>query len=139
MFNFKNDPNWSFFEPARFIIAGIISSSSSLVTIFILVSCFNLWPVWGTIMANIVSGLIGFTLHKIWTFGNKSPQVLRQAFFYFFLIILNLFVSALAMYILNDILHIWYFFDQILIILVMATFNYLFDRTFIFVRVVATH
>ena len=51
-------------EPVKFIIAGSISSVSALITIFILVSGFHLWPVLGTILASGVSGAVGFNLHK---------------------------------------------------------------------------
>ncbi|MFA6253928.1 MAG: GtrA family protein [Candidatus Paceibacterota bacterium] len=135
MFNFKNDPDWSIFEPIKFLIAGSISSASSLLTIFVLVSGLGLWPVWGTIGASLISGTIGFTLHKIWTFKDQSPRWLKQAFFYFSITSLNLVVSALAMYILNDQLHIWYLLDQVIILAGLAIANYLIYRTFIFSKI----
>jgi len=132
MLNFIDDPAWSIFEPLKFLIAGSISSVSSLLTTFILVSGFGLWPVWGTIGASLISGSIGFTLHKTWTFKDHSPHWFKQAIFYFSLIGVNLAISAMAMYLLNDRLHIWYLLDQMVIIASLAITNYFIYRTFLF-------
>ena len=119
-------------EPVKFIIAGSISSVSALITIFILVSGFHLWPVLGTILASGVSGAVGFNLHKHWTFRNKSPRWRKQAIFFLGLILGNLSASAGLMYLLNDILGLWYFLAQVLIILSLATVNFLLNKFIIF-------
>lgn len=119
-------------EPVKFVITGSISSLSALVTIFILVEGFNFWPVLGSVLSNVVSGVVGFTLHKHWTFQNKSPAWRKQAFFFLGLVAGNLVVSAGLMYLLNDILGIWYFLDQILIIFSLATVNFFINKLIIF-------
>ena len=132
MIDFKNTNTWPIWRPVKFLIVGSTSAGVSLLTIFILVGGLGIWPVWGTIGASLTSGTVGFIFHKIWTFNNKSPEWLRQAVFYFSLVGLNLIVSTVAMYILNDIFHIFYFLDQIVILLGLAIFNYFINRTFIF-------
>lgn len=119
-------------RPVKFIITGSISSVSGLLTIFILVDGFGFWPVWGTVWANVVSGLIGFLLHKHWTFGNKSEAWHWQAVFYFGLVLLNLVASAGLMYVLNELLGVWYLLAQVLIIFGMTTFNFFFDKLVVF-------
>lgn len=119
-------------RPLRFVITGSISSVSGLLTIFILVDGFGFWPVWGTVWANVVSGLIGFWLHKHWTFGNKSEAWHWQAVFYFGLVLLNLAASAGLMYVLNELLGVWYLLAQVLIIFGMTTFNFFFNKIVVF-------
>lgn len=119
-------------RPLRFAITGSISSISGLLTIFILVDGFGFWPVWGSVWANVVSGWIGFWLHKHWTFSNKSEAWHWQAVFYLGLVLFNLAASAGLMYVLNEMLGIWYLLAQVLIIFGMMTFNFFFNKVVIF-------
>jgi putative flippase GtrA len=125
-------------EPFRFVVTGATSSISGLLTIFVMVDGFHLWPVQGTVAANIVSGVVGFVMHKLWTFRNRSNSWRRQAAGYLGLVLTNLVVSATMMYILNDLLGIWYLLAQVLIILGMMFFNFFVNKLIIFRKKTAT-
>lgn len=134
--NISLRPRSKVFSPEvfKFVITGTISSLAALFTIFIAVDGVGLKPVPGSVVANIASGTTGFLLNKHWTFSNKSNQWHRQAVFYGCLVVGNVAAAAFLMHILNSILHIWYLLAQVLIILIMMSINFLFNRFVIFRR-----
>ena len=119
-------------EVYKFLVTGVTSSTSALVTIFLMVDGLGLRPVPGSMIANLVSGAVGFLLNKHWTFSNRSREWHRQALAYGGLVMINLLLSGLFMHFLNGYLKIWYFLAQVLIILGLVTFNFLVNKLFIF-------
>ena len=79
-----------------------------------------------TIIAFIVSFFLTFSLQKFWTFKNyDSHQLSRQLLFFTMQVICNVLISTPAIYLLVELLNMWYIHAQIFVLGTLAVINFI--------------
>lgn len=126
--------NWHHFKQiARFVISGGIAAAVNLTVLYILTDWLGIWYLFSTILAYVVSFLIGFFLQKFWTFENDKKDVLyAQMALYLFLVLFNLVINIVLMYVLVDLLGLWYMLAQFLIIGLIAAWDFMAYKFLVF-------
>lgn len=122
-----------YFKIIRYLIAGGTATAVSLGTLFICVHYLGMWYLIAAVIAFVFGVTTSYILQKFWTFRNYSKENMHKqfsAFFVFALIMLG--VNTLLMYILVDIVGIWYMLAQAISAAVTAVINYLCFNRYIF-------
>lgn len=129
---FLDTHNESINRVSKFIISGAIGVSVNL-------SIFHLLVVWGvsyllgSILALLISIIIGFILQKYWTFENQHyNEIYYQFILYLLLALSNLFINTLVVYFLIDKLHVFYLLAQLVSAAIVAFYSFFIYRLFIF-------
>lgn len=99
----------------RYIFSGGISALITLCTLYLLHDLSNVHYLLASIAAYCLGVIISFTLQKRLTFqDNNNQKIGLQGFLYTTLLLFNLGVNIFIMYILVDLLHIWYLMSQVI-------------------------
>jgi len=117
----------------KFFLAGCFVGLNDLIFLFIFHGLFKIGIVVATSLAFILSFAVSFTLQKFWTFRNYNQN---KAFHQIILYFLNAFVGlsfngALMHYFVNKI-YIFYIFSQIIVNLMIGTYNFFVYKFIIF-------
>ena len=126
--------NWHHFKQiTRYIISGGTAAAFNLGILYLLTNYLAVWYLSSAVLAYIISFFISFFLQKLWTFrDNSTERIHKQLAIYFMIALFGLGFNTLLMYCLVDILHIWYMLAQVIIGFILAFFNFLFYRSFVF-------
>lgn len=117
----------------KFIIAGGTATFTDLVFLYFFHSLCNIQVVISATLAFLIAFFVSFFLQKFWTFGDKSKEkIKKQMAIYFIVGLTNTGVNAEAMYLLVVKEHVWYLLAQILISALIACYNFLVYKYFIF-------
>ena len=123
------------FQKIRFLISGGTAAVVDIVFLYFFTDICQWWYVISTIVAFIIAFVISFSLQKYWTFDDKNHENIHyQLFWYLLISVINLILNTLLVYILVDLVHIWYIFSQILVAGFIAINNYFVYKHFIFKR-----
>lgn len=118
----------------KFLFAGGSATLVQLIALYLFTDVFGIWYVGSAVLAFIVAVLISFSSHKWWTFRDFHwGAVNRQFLLYLTIQIFNLIVNIALIYVLVEILDIWYLLSQALISLVLAAMSFLIYKHKIFV------
>ena len=99
----------------RYLTAGGTSAVVDLGLLYIFTDIFDIHYLISAVIAFLASFAVSFALQKFWTFQDHSVEhVHRQATVYFIVAAVNLLLNTILMYVLVDIVHVWYIFSQIL-------------------------
>lgn len=117
----------------KFFLAGCFAGTANLVFLALFYDLLN-WPiVLSTSLAFIASFLVSFSMQKLWTFRDFSQ---RKAIKQFGLYIVNAFVTlninGFLMHLLVDEYRVWYLFSQIVVNVVIGTYNFFIYRFIVF-------
>lgn len=119
----------------RYLVSGIVAASTNIGLLYVFTDLFKLWYLHASIIAFTSSVLISFTLQKFWTFNDRNiKNTHRQFINYIVVAILGVVMNTVAMYLLVDLFDIWYILAQILTGILIAIFNFLMYKFFIFNR-----
>ncbi len=117
----------------RYILAGGIATGSNLLILFICVNYFHLWYLTGAIIAFCGGVIISYILQKFFTFKNYSRKDIHKQFITFFVFaLIMLGFNTLLMYVLVDIIGLWYMLAQFISSLGIAFINYIYFNKVIF-------
>lgn len=92
------------------------------------------WPSWTAVNSAFAGAvLVNFSLQKFWVFSERASNSIHQQLIKFYLIALvNFITNAVLMYIMINILNIWYLMAQVLVTGLLAMFNFMAYKLFIF-------
>lgn len=117
----------------KFLIAGTISAGTDLFLLWLFVSVFGMHYLPGSVLAFIMAFFVSFGLHKFWTFRDSNRQQIgRQMTKYMLASLMSLLMNSVLMYVLVDLLHIWYLLSQTLAMLLIASVNFFVYNILIF-------
>lgn len=117
----------------RYVISGGTSAAINLATLSLLYYVFNIYYIFASIVAFIVSFFISLVLHKFWTFEDKSTHgVHKQAGKYLISSILGLIINTTILYICVDLVHMYVFLGQIIAGVLTASVTFFISRDHIF-------
>ena len=121
------------FKIIRYLFAGGVSTGSNLFILFILVNYFELWYLTSGTISFCSAVIITYLLNKLFVFNNYSKENIHKQFTLFFIFqLIMLGVNTLLMYILVDMVGLWYMFAQAISSLTTAIINYIFFNKIVF-------
>lgn len=110
----------------RYIFSGLIASLAMLVSLVFFREVLGIWYLYASTMSFIIGFTTSFILQKIWTFKNRSKSNVHKQFALFLIVsLINLGINGLGMFVLVDIVGVWYFFSQILVTTFIAVSSFL--------------
>jgi len=119
----------------RYIVAGGIGALINIGVLFILVDVLGMWYLISAILSFIASLIVTFFLQKFWAFKDSSivkKHVRKQAILYIISSTSFLFINILILYVLVDVLDVWYLLAQFLSLGIVATGSFLFNKSVTF-------
>ncbi|MEK7642537.1 MAG: glycosyltransferase [Patescibacteria group bacterium] len=117
----------------RYLVAGIIAASTNIGLLYIFTDIFKIWYLYSSLLSFVIAVVLSFILQKFWTFNDRETEKVHHQFGRFLgVAILGIGINTVCMYILVDILSIWYIFAQIITGAIIAIFNFLMYKFFIF-------
>jgi glycosyltransferase involved in cell wall biosynthesis/putative flippase GtrA len=119
----------------RYIISGGTATMADLILLYLFTDVFGIWYLFSAILAFCLSFFVSFFLQKYWTFRDREQEkIYRQMGLYLAVAVTNLGLNTLLMFLLVDILGIWYLLAQVLVISVIAVESFLIYKFLIFNR-----
>ena len=119
----------------RYVIAGGFGALINIAVLFILVDVLDMWYLISAVLSFVVSLIVTFFIQKFWAFRDHlvtKAHVRRQAILYTISSTSFLFLNILILYILVDVLNVWYLLAQFLSLGVVAVGSFLFNRSVTF-------
>jgi putative flippase GtrA len=91
------------------------------------------WYLYSSIAAFCLAFFVSFALQKFWTFSDKSLDKMHHQFAKYALVAgLGIAVNTIFMYLLVDLLNLWYILAQIFTGVLVAAMNFFAYKIFIF-------
>ncbi len=120
----------------KFVITGGLASFVHIATLVFFTEVLGVWYGVATTVGFGAGFGVSFTLQKYWTFQETSRARLPgQAFAFFALQMTNLVINGGLMYVLVDMVGLYYVLAQVVVLAVLAVFTYLVSRSYIFNRI----
>ncbi|MDD4333136.1 MAG: GtrA family protein [Patescibacteria group bacterium] len=117
----------------KYIISGGIATTVDLGLLYFFTDIFKIWYLASATFAFVIAFFVSFSLQKFWTFReNSREKIIQQLSLYLITGLINLGINAAGMYILVDILNLWYILAQIIMGGVVAIGSFLVYKFVIF-------
>ena len=117
----------------RYLVSGITGACIQIGSLYVFTDRVGLWYIYSSILSFLIAMTVSFNLQKFWTFGDMGMQKAHHQFVkYVGVAIIGLLLNTVFMYVLVDLLHIWYIFAQIITGALIAILNFLLYKFFIF-------
>lgn len=117
----------------RYLVAGIMGASTQIGLLYVFTDILHFWYLYSSVFSFLAAIIVSFLLQKFWTFAdNKTEQMQNQFFKYLGVAILGLLINTLSMFVLVDLLGLWYILAQIITGAFIAIMNFLMYKFFIF-------
>lgn len=114
----------------RFAIVGATAALVNVCVLYALTNWFGIWYIASEIIAFIVALVYNFYLQKLWAFGSRSGNHVRQGFAFLILNIGNLFLNTALLYLLVEFAGFYYIVAQLIASLLVA-----FESFFLYRRI----
>ena len=119
----------------RYLVAGITGASTQIGLLYVFTDIVGLWYIYSSLLAFLIAIIISFTLQKFWTFADGEIKKAHYQFAYYMgVAVLGIFINTIFMYIFVSIFGIWYILAQIITGGIIAVFNFIMYKFFIFNR-----
>jgi putative flippase GtrA len=112
-------------------MAGCVGALINMGVLFILVDIFGMWYLMSAVISFVSALITTFFIQKFWAFKNLSVEkkhVKRQAILYVISSTTCLFINLLILFILVDILGVWYLFSQFLSLGLVSIGSFFFNK-----------
>jgi len=116
----------------RFLGVGGFCAGLSLIIMYVLTSIIHINYLISTVITIIVTNFIGFYLNKYYTFQTKKKLFWRELWKYYSVMLSSYILNVFAMYVLVDLVNIWYLYANILLMGILTPFNYFFHKKWSF-------
>ncbi len=109
---------------AKYVITGGTTALVDWGLLFIFTDALGIHYLASAIAAYLLALAVNFTGQKYWAFQDTRAVYKRQIFSYLSLAIFNLVSNTFLVYLLVDILHVWYLSAQIFTTFFLALFSF---------------
>jgi putative flippase GtrA len=116
----------------KFIIVGGFCACLNLISLYVLTTVLNFHYLISFIIVFILGNFIGFCLNKYFTFRTNSRHFLKELWKYYSVMLTTFGINLIFMYILVDILKIWYLFSSFIIIAACTIYNFFMHQNWSF-------
>lgn len=112
----------------RFLIIGGFCAGLSLLIMYAFTDLFKLNYLISTVVSIVVTNFIGFYLNKYYTFKTKRKLFWREMWKYYSVMISSYFLNLTIMYVLVDLINIWYLYATLIIIVILTPYNFILHK-----------
>lgn len=116
----------------KYAIVGISSTIIDMATLFVLVDILKANLYFSLIISFLLAVINGFTFNKIWTFNDKNQKYKKQFLKFLIVSIIWLGLTLFAMYLLVEILGIYYLLSKIFTSVIVLFWNYTWNKIWTF-------
>ncbi len=117
-------------ELVRYLIAGGSATVVHFLVLILLTEYAGVWYLASSGIAFICGVTVSFILQKWWTFSEVSTDMIpTQALYYLSVILAGLAVNASILFVLVDVLDMWYVVAQVPVSAIIAIINFFLYRS----------
>jgi putative flippase GtrA len=121
----------TFIQMVKYVTTGSVAFALYILLIYILTDCIGIWKYVSITVSHLIVFWLIFLLTKYWTFKEKQSNTMkRQLVYYTYLFFVNLFLTYLIVYILTDILGVYYIIPQIICNMILG-WNFILYKSYI--------
>ncbi len=96
-----------------------------------LIEIFDIYLIFANTISFLLAVINSFLLNKYWTFNDSNKKYTQQFFKFLFVSFIGLLLNNLLMLLFVN-LNIWYVFAKIIVIIIVAFWNYLMNNSWTF-------
>ena len=123
----------------KYLIVGLSASSVHLIALFTLTDFAGLWYLHSAVLGYVAGFFTSFFFHKFWTFRDSSlKRIQKQFIIYLVMTVVNLILTTIFMYILVDLVVIWYMLAQVIVLGSLAILSFFVHKTITFKKIKVT-
>jgi putative flippase GtrA len=112
----------------KFLSVGGLCAGLSLLLMYLLTSLLAINYLISTVVTIVVTNFIGFALNKHFTFQTHRKLFWRELWKYHSVMMSSYILNLTLMYVLVDFIRIWYLYANLILIVLLTPYNYLFHR-----------
>jgi putative flippase GtrA len=113
----------------NFLLSGGIGAVTNILVLVLLTLVFNIWYLFSSVFAFLVSTAVSFLLQKNLTFKyHDNDLVFRKSIYYLLIAIFNLGINTALVFLFTDYLGVYYIFSQIISSCMIATWSFFIYR-----------
>jgi putative flippase GtrA len=137
-----NDPKFRFFlkilqkikknQFLRFCLVGGFCASQNILIIYLLTGLFKVHYIFSIFLQTVFVNSIGFYLNSRYTFNGNKNEFWQELFKYHTVMLSSILTVSILMYVLVDILHIWYLYAFITLTIAMTIYNFIAHKKWTF-------
>ncbi len=116
----------------KFLGVGGFCAILNLVLVYSLTDIFKINYLFSTIIAIIIVNFVSFFLNKRYTFVTKKKLFWRELWKYYSVMTSSYVLNVLGVFILVDLINIWYFYANIIFMAILTPFNYILHHNWSF-------
>ncbi|MDQ5955135.1 MAG: Group 1 glycosyl transferase [Patescibacteria group bacterium] len=120
-------------QVVKFAIAGGLSACTNFIILFVLTDLFHVYYLVSATVAFLAAFAVSFLLQKFWTFEHNTGRTHTQLMLYFIAAMVNLLITIGLLYVLTDVLHLWYMFSALVTAFLIAIGTFFLYRSVIFI------
>lgn len=119
-------------ELIKFCIIGSFCALQNILILYCLTSILNVHYIFSIFFQTLYVNSLGFYLNRRYTFSVKNGQFWQELFKYHTVMASSLLTFSILMYLLVDVMHIWYLSAFILLTIGMTFYNFLSHKRWTF-------
>ncbi|MGI0480879.1 GtrA family protein [Geminocystis sp. CENA526] len=116
----------------KFLGVGGFCAGLSLILMYGLTSLLQINYLISSVITIIITNFIGFALNKYYTFQTKKKLFWRELWKYYSVMLSSYIINLCAMFILVDLVNIWYLYANIILMIILTPLNYIFHKNWSF-------
>jgi putative flippase GtrA len=116
----------------KYVIVGISSTLIDMTSLYILVDLMK-WNLYFSIIISFLLAVINwFLLNKFWTFNDRDEKYKKQFLKFLIVSIIWLLLTLLTMYLLVEVLEIYYLLSKVFTSFLVLFWNYTWNKIWTF-------
>ena len=123
----------------KYIVVGLLGAFIHISSIILLVELFAVSPVIATIIGFIPTVIVAYLLNYGWTFKGNNNHHHQAMTRYIIVTLFGLFLNTFVVYITTEILHWWYIYGIITMVIVVTLSNFSLNFLWSFRKQSAVH
>jgi putative flippase GtrA len=108
----------------RFLGVGTVCAAYNLAVLYYLTSIFRFYYLFSFILVFVTGNFLGFYLNKRYTFKTRKDLFWKELLKYYSVMMSNFILGFVLMFVMVNILKIWYFYAMILLTIAGTVCNY---------------
>jgi putative flippase GtrA len=116
----------------KFCVVGTFCAFQNILILYILTSFLNLHYIFSILIQMLFVNTVGFYLNRRYTFTLQTDRFWQELIKYHTVMISSFFTVSLLMYLLVDIMHIWYLYAFTILTIGMTIYNFLAHKKWTF-------
>lgn len=119
-------------EFIKFCIVGAFCALQNILIIYLLTSILNFHYIFSILIQMLYVNTLGFYLNRHYTFSIKSGYFWQELVKYHTVMISSLFTVSVLMYLLVEVVKIWYLYAYIILTIGMTIYNFITHKKWTF-------